>query len=289
MNFGILTLATKKDYQKAIGLALSARLTNPGVPLAAVCTEELKPLLAPYYDKIVIEDPTLRGFVHKIHLDRYTPFEETFFFDSDVLLFRNLNEVLPGFRGQPYRANGIYVTGGRSDFGQDRNKVLEKIKRDKMVCIDGAGHAYFKMPEATKIFELAREITYHYQDYAGDIKFADEDVMNIAMTLLDYEPYMDFQFFSRHMSAKKGTMKMNAAQGKCEFIAQLNGQFQRPHMMHFACREAPFPYVDQLKKLFRHFKVPTKGLDSMAFNDFYATEIDWKVKDFAKKILGKKK
>jgi len=90
MSFGILTLATAGDYRKAIGLALSVRVSNPGVPIAVACAPNMRGLLAPYFDHLSDKDPSLFGYVHKIHLDRYSPFEETFFFDSDVLLFRTL-------------------------------------------------------------------------------------------------------------------------------------------------------------------------------------------------------
>src|SRR6266568_541264 len=110
MTFGILTLATRSDYQQAIGLALSARVSNPGVPLAVACSPEVGPLLSPYFDKVVFEDPAVRGFAHKLNLDRYSPFEKTFFFDSDVLLFRPLHEVLNQWAGKSYTACGDYIS-----------------------------------------------------------------------------------------------------------------------------------------------------------------------------------
>ena len=79
MSFGVLTLATAGDYRKAIGLALSVRVSNPGVPIAVACAPSMRGLLAPYFDHLIDKDPSLFGYVHKIHLDRYSPFEETFF------------------------------------------------------------------------------------------------------------------------------------------------------------------------------------------------------------------
>src|SRR5882757_785277 len=102
MSFGVLTLATMSDHQKAIGLALSLRVSNSGVPIAVTCSPKVRPFVAPYFDFCIEENPTLRGFIHKLHLDRYSPFQETFFFDSDVLVFRPLNEVIGNWRPQPY-------------------------------------------------------------------------------------------------------------------------------------------------------------------------------------------
>lgn len=287
MTFGILTLATPNDYKKAIGLALSIRVSNPGVPIAVACSPKLRPLLAQYFDHVVDEDPTLRGFVHKVHLDRYSPFDETFFFDSDVLVFRSLSEVIDDWREQPYTACGIYVTGGFSTFGLDRVQVLKKINRGQLVQIDGAGHAYFRKPECHKVFDLAREVTEQFQEYAGDIPYADEDVMDIAMTLLDLKPMPYSDFFSRYCSAIPGTMEMDATLAKCQFVFADTKKPLRPYMMHFAANEAPFPYARQLKRLFKKFDVDPSGLYATAIADFYETDIKWRVSAYIKKLADR--
>ena len=64
--------------------------------------------------------------------------------------------------------------------------------------------------------------------------------MNIAMTILDYTPVPNGDFFSRHLSAKKGTMDMDASVARCRFEAVVYDRIQEPHMMHFADNEAPF-------------------------------------------------
>lgn len=285
-GFGVLTLATPDDWQKAIGLALSLRVSNPGVPIAVACAPRVGRLLAPWFDYIVEENPALRGFEHKVHLDRYSPFAETFFFDSDVLVFRPLSEVLDAWRVHPYTACGIYVDGGISSFGLDRDKVMRRIRRDRFVQIDGAGHAYFRKPDCTRVFDLAREITRDYRDWAGDIMYADEDAVDIAMTLLDLPPMPPGDFFSRYCSARRGTMEMDATRGLCRFVAATDGRVQQPHMMHFAANEAAFQYARQLYRLFRKFGVDTRGLFSTAVGDFYVGEILWPVKKTVKQVLS---
>lgn len=287
MSFGIITLASQHDYLKAIGLALSARVSNPGIPLAVVCSENLKPLVGPYFDHVVLKDKTLSGFQHKVYLDRYSPFEETFFFDADVLLFRPLTETLDTWRGTPYSALGSYADSGTSAFGLEKKSVLKKIGKEKLVMIDGAGHAYFKKPECTPVFDLAREITTHYETYAGKARYADEDAMNIAMTILDLKPYGIGRFFSRYISARPGTRTMDATTGTCRFTAVVDGTIHEPYMMHFAAREAPFPYTAQLRKLFRKFGVPTKGLTKLAWLDYYTLRVKWPLSALVRKVRGK--
>jgi hypothetical protein len=285
MSFGVLTLATRDDYQKAIGLALSLRVSNPGVPVAVACSRDVGRLLSPYFDHVVEEDPSLRGFMHKLHLDRYSPFDETFFFDSDVLVFRPLNDVLERWRQQPYTACGNYIADGVSPFGLDRQRVLKIIDHKELVHVDGAGHAYFRKPDCTSLFDAARNIAVDYERYAGKISFADEDVIDIAMTMLDLKPMPHIEFWSRYCSGLPGSVKIDAANGRCELKLATNRQVQFPYMMHFAANEAPFVHVRQLRRLFRKFGVSSKGLLRSAVTDFYIRCILWPIRRKLKAVL----
>jgi hypothetical protein len=286
MSFGILTLATPDDHKKAIGLALSLRVSNPGVPIAVACNPEVGRLLAPYFDHVVEESPSIRGFIHKLHLDQYSPFGETFFFDSDVLVFRPLGEVLERWRSQPYTACGNYITDGISPFGLDRQRVLKIINHAKLVHIDGAGHAYFRKPDCTPVFDLARNIAVNYEKYAGNIKFADEDVMDIVMTILNLKPIPHVEFWSRYCTGEPGSMEIDAANARCKLKLVVNKQIQFPYMMHFAANEAPFIYAWQLRRLFKKFGVSTKGLLRTAMTGFYIRCIAWPIKRNLKSALN---
>jgi hypothetical protein len=285
LSFGILTLATPKDYRKAIGLALSLRVSNPGAPTAVACAPILRARLSPFFDHVIEEDPSLRGFVHKVHLDRYSPFDDTFFFDADVLVFRELKPIIEEWNDQPYNATGVNLNDGQSTFGLDRARVLAKIGKDLMVEIGGAGHAYFRKPDCNAVFELARAVTTDYRSYAGDIPYADEDVMGIVMTMRGLRPRERSGFLSRYMSAKPGTLSMDATNGHCEMIDPGTGRLIRPYMMHFAAREAPIAYVRQLRKLFRKFDADPAGLTRMAAGDLWELQINWRVKGLLNRLI----
>jgi hypothetical protein len=273
MSFGILTLATRSDALKAIGLALSLRVSNPGVPIAIACAPALRPVFLPHFDLIIDEDPSLRGFVHKVHLDRYSPFDDTFFFDADVLVFRNLRPKVEEWSDQVYNACGVYCTDGASCFGLDRRKVMGILGKDRVVEIAGAGHAYFRKPGCGPVFERARAVTHEYHRYAGDARYADEDAMNIVLTEMAIEPRPHWEFLSRHLSATPGTLRMDASIGQCEMIEVSTGRPLRPYMMHFAANEAPFVHARQLNKLFRKFGVSSQGLYRQALGDFWREEV----------------
>lgn len=286
MSFGILTLATPNDYLKAIGLALSLRASNPGVPTAVACSTKVMPLLAPYFDYVVEEKKDIRGFEHKVHLDHYSPFESTFFFDSDVLVFKPVKPYAESWGKPAYSAVGGHHADGVSAFGLDRAAVLKKIGRERLVVIDGAGHAFFRKPDCGPVFDLARKVTRDYRDYAGDIRYADEDVLAIVMTLLDLPPAPYGDFFSRYLSAKRGTLDIDSSRAHCRFVWIDTGKTFEPCMMHFAANEAPIAYTRELLRLFRANRVPTDGLLSLGFGDFLETQVMWPLKSRLKAVKG---
>ena len=288
-SFGVLTLATPADYLKAIGLALSIRVSNPGVPIAVACPPRAKALLAPYFDHVIEEIPGLRGFVHKVHLDKYTPFDETYFFDSDVLVFKDLKPYLEVWRMHPYVATGRYMSTGKSAFGMDRADILRQLGKKELVVIDGAGHAYFRKPDCGAVFDEARAVTARHKEIMGPIPYADEDVMDYVMTKFDIPPMPKPDFFSRHVSGKPGTHRIDATRGICEFVFRDTGEVMRPCMMHFAANEAPLVYHWQLAKLFRKFGVKEPGLLRSAAHDFYETSIKLRLHFLKKRLLSRGK
>ena len=286
-SFGFLTMATPSDYLKAIGLAISLKVSNPGVPIAVACSKKLHPLLQPYFDYLVEEKAGLRGFVHKVYLDEYSPFEDTVFFDSDVLVFKEVKPYVYSWGDAAYCACGIYFKDGLSAFGLNRAEILKKINKSQMVEIGGAGHAFFRKPGCKQIFDMAREITANYKEIAGNIAYADEDVLNIVMTKLDIAPAPHYDFFARYLSAKSWTMQMDASNATCSFIYRDTGKPYHPCMVHFAANEAPFAYSWQLHKLFKKFNVPTTGLLKMCLSDAYELYIKLRISFYLRKFKNR--
>jgi hypothetical protein len=281
-DFGILTLATPNDYLKAIGFALSVKVSNPGVPIAVACSKKVAEFVKPYFDKVVEEQAGLRGFVHKVYLDHYSPFQETMFFDSDVLVFKPILPYIDKWGVGSYHACGELSPEGYSTFGLDRKKVLAKIGKEKLSVIEGAGHAFYRKPDCSAVFDLARKITADYKNYAGDIPYSDEDVVAIALTILGIPPVDSGDFFARYSSAAPGTMKMDASKGVCSYVEVSNGKNVSPCMVHFAANEAPIQYARQLFRLFNRFNVSTKGLAKQAAHDYYELEIKMPISNWLK-------
>lgn len=286
-DFGILTLATPNDYLKAIGLALSLKVSNPGVKTAVACSAKLFSILRPYFDHLVEERKGLRGFAHKVYLDQYSPFKTTLFFDSDILVFKNVHDYINTWPKQPYAACGQWMTGGLSSFGLDRAAVIKRLGVDKLVGIDGAGHALFHVPESNPLFDRAREITESYSEFAGNAKYADEDVMNMAMTEFGMAPAQSGQFFARYCSARPGTMEIDSRVGLCRFLDSQTGDVFEPCMIHFAADEAPLPYTYQLWLLFGKFGVSRKELLRLGVKDWFNREIYLRLHRVKQKLISK--
>ncbi|MGZ8983189.1 MAG: hypothetical protein ACXW11_04460 [Methylotenera sp.] len=284
MSFGILTLAAKSDYFKAIGLVLSLRISNPGVPVAITCPKNIRSLVEPYFDYVIDEDASFKGFEHKVNLDRYSPFDETLFLDSDILVFRDVKPFIATWGQIPYTACGHYAVEGFSCFGLDVKKTLKLLGKDRFLKIEGVGHGLFRKPDCIGFFDRAREVTRNYRYYAGDVKYADEDAISIVMTMMDYGPAPWGEFFSRFLSARPGTMRMNAVKGECKFIHQDTGELYSPCTMHFAQNEAAFAYAWQLYKLFKQFNVPRKGLLRFALISFYKGAVKLRLHEYKKKL-----
>ena len=172
-----LQLDIPKDFKKAVGLALTLKEHNPDLPISVAVSPETEIMIMPYknlFDKIIIQRTDLKGFEQKLYLDEYSPYKNTFFFDSDILVIKDIMPIIERWKGHAYAVRGSLAVDGVSSFGLDREFVLNIIKKDKFVVIDGAGHAYFEKPACKTIFDKAREITRQYQVFQAN-KFADEE------------------------------------------------------------------------------------------------------------------
>jgi len=285
-DFGVLTLATKKDYVKAIAMAYSFRISNPGIPICIVCSKEIAEEVKNYFDHIVIERNDIKGFAHKIFLDQYSPFKKTFFIDADMLVYKNILPMIKDWGEKRYAAGGIIRTGGISSFGLDRQYVLEKIGKEEFSAICGAGHAYFEKPQCQEVFDLGRKIMENYHDYANPCRFADEDVMGIALTILGIKPMNSTGYFGMPCHAIKYSFKSDVKNQKCSYIDGKHGKTS-PVAVHFAAMQTPFIYAREQQKILHKNKINVKGIWKIALKDAFTTKIFWPISTLRKKIMSK--
>ena len=276
---GILTLATPKDYRKAIGLAHSLRNSGNLYPVSVVCSESLGEKLTPYFDDIIPERQDIKGFAHKLYLDEYSPYDKTLFLDADMLVFGDLRKIFQRLAGSHYTARGWYVDSGKSSFGLDRKYVLDKLHKENLVCIDGAGHAYFEKPKCNEVFGVARDVVSHYDEYFSGNILADEDVMGIAMTICETAPFVNEGFLGSPWHAVKGTFFIDSISSQCRYVDKKFGNVS-PVVVHFMRRVFPFVYANELNKLNRVYGEFDLSLYFEALRDWFIVQVVWRLKKF---------
>ena len=92
MSAGLITIAygPHKYMRMAEALALSYRRWNPKLPFCVVTDQANAERLAGYYDVVRIIDPSYgKGVAQKLCVDRYSPFDETLFVDSDCVFYHD--------------------------------------------------------------------------------------------------------------------------------------------------------------------------------------------------------
>ncbi len=285
-DFGILTSCYQKDYLKAIAMSLSIQNNSKNkYPVAVIAPEEIFPVLRPYFDFLIIEKRELKGFEHKIYLDEYTPFKETLFLDSDILVYKDMRYLYEIFSAYDFIAQGKYTEPGAvSSFGLSSSKALQLLNRSKLSNVSGAGHYFFKLPAGKSVFTKAREIAQNYAIYGDNLRFADEDIINIALTSMDLGVYEKRDFMGMPIHAKKRTLSCSVVNGFCQYDNIKFGLTQ-PMIMHFAARQAVFLYVNEILSLFSKFHVPVNlklkmfYYGSLWFYDY----VSWKVLNLLRK------
>ncbi|WP_428387146.1 hypothetical protein [Mucisphaera sp.] len=255
MCLGILVLATRFDWHKAIALSLSLRTTSKELPLACVAAPDVICKLEGYYETLIPERCDIKGFEHKLYLDEYSPFQNTLFLDADMLSFKDVRQITESWRGCAYMARGRVLSGGISAFGLDRIAQLERIGVSHFSEIGGAGHAYFEKPGCFKVFHRAREIGNNYHEIAPGASLADEDVLGITMTEQGILPARDKQVVGFLGGVNRSTLSLDVLKPRCTYIDQENDVIE-PALLHFPRRMTPLLYHSLMKEICDHHRAP---------------------------------
>ncbi|MGZ4058284.1 MAG: hypothetical protein ACXVPU_04615 [Bacteroidia bacterium] len=277
MEKGILTIAQgKKQYiELAKNLAISLNINNPGLKKALV-TDSDDPELKQLYDIIIPADNSIGiGFLQKLYIRDYTPFDETLFIDVDCLCVRSID-----FLWEPFSKRDVSVIGKKVFEGELFGFPLEDIKKhlglNYVISFNG-GVYYFKKNETAKmVFDKSKEIVKNYDAYnivkvRGEI--ADEPLLSLAMSIYNQGPIEDHGQGMYTPVGQSGQFKMDVLRGYCEFIK--NGNLVSPAIMHFGFGHThAFHYRRERRKLrlvhYYHFpKLLSSILVNMIYNPVY--------------------
>ena len=172
-------------------MALSLELKYPGIPKAIICNKKLLnaddlSILKDYYDYIIDERKDISGWLHKLYLDEYTPFQHTLFLDSDMLVVRDIIPWISRFSNSSFTYWGINIEEGKLWEGPYVKKILSNIGRKSLPLLRGGGHYYFN--KDTPLLNVARKVAKPdvYRKLIGNYLFTDETAVMVAASLENY-------------------------------------------------------------------------------------------------------
>lgn len=256
---GVITLAFGKQryLEMAKSLARSLELHAPNVPRAVMTDSDDEELRSLFSHVVPYRTEYGTNVVPKFYLDRFTPFDETLFIDSDCLLVRSLDPFWEAFENQYYGVPGWRILGrGETDPYLDLPFVLEHLHLAGFSKFNGGTYYLKRSAETTHFFDTVRHL-YSRADELRIVNFRhngppDEPIFSIAMELhgLRMTSMGDRGMLTPIQST--GPLRLDVLKGRCSFTKE--GRSVHPDIIHFAGEYAnSFAYVRESAKLKAHF------------------------------------
>jgi hypothetical protein len=270
---GILTIAQgqKRYIDMAKILALSLKLNSPGIKRAIV-TDAPEYEFNGYYDICIPYEPAYgNGLNQKLYLDKYTPFGETLFIDSDCLVVKPLDETIRLCAKYEFAVFGGQVTSG--EWYMDVAAMRTRFGLPSLPMFNG-GTYYFRQSEVvSNIYNKSRELREKYNEH-GFTGFRnsinEEPVMAVAMALNHVEAVDDKGIGMRTPIGIEGALKMDILKQKCRFNKE--GEIVEPAIVHFSGGYASqFHYKRETAKLkfIKNFSFLNKSMASAIVNLYF--------------------
>ena len=250
---GILTMAFGKPrfIEQVKSLGRSILLHAPDAQTAIV-TDSDDPQLREIFMRVIKYRPELGSSVRqKLHLDLYSPFEETLFIDSDCLVLGNLESFWTAFAGQTFGVPGSkFLTRGMADPYLDVAFALDYFGVEKLPKFNGGTYYFNKSDEANDFFSTARELLanwkdLHFSEFRRDGP-ADEAIVSIAMAIHGLKPTSMGTAGMYTPTSYRGPMYLDVIEGKCSFEKKVSESSQKSSTSQASIRSASRIRVSQL-------------------------------------------
>lgn len=256
---GILTLAfgPRKYIRMAKGLARSLIL-HQSTDVRAIITDSQDRQLRRLYDIVIPLDPQFgSGVTQKIYLDRYTPFKQTLFIDSDCLVYADPAELWEihatesGFGVRGYR----YLRSGDSHPSVADMRAMLNAYSIPGIQAFNTGIIYFDSSESAQtVFRTSRDV-FQRSSELGLKQFKnspanDEPVFAIAMELLGVKmlPWEQGRAMSTMLGRLEGTFGIDVRKGRCNYVK--DGRRLSPIVVHYIVESQDyFVYRRELRRL----------------------------------------
>lgn len=233
---GVLLLAYghKSYIREARNVAATLMLHAPTIPRALV-TDAPSEELHISFDEIVPYRPELGSvFEQKLHLDKYSPFEETLFLDVDCLVVRDLSWVFEFFAGSGVGYTAELRTTGQW-YGADIADLLANTGLTWLPRHNG-GFLYFdRSSESKRFWDAARRYFMRLPElgirsFRGEA-YPDEPAVALGTAECGILPTEDYGRTMRHTAGKRGRIRLDVLDGFCLF--QKYGKWVSPSVIHF--------------------------------------------------------
>lgn len=191
MTRGYITIATGKEcyYELAANLLMSYRLnTKTPMPFAIIAEEENE--YTAMFDDVIITKEATHSFMDKFLLLKLCPYDETIFFDADILAYGDLNEYWSVFTKNSTDFSSIGINVGLDDDGAWYN-VEDIWKYGKLISYKTRVHMGVcfvrNSCKLKKLYDDCIEIYSNYDklDFHEMTSSKDECIMGVAMPMND--------------------------------------------------------------------------------------------------------
>lgn len=211
---------TKKYLNFALSCAASIQLHNPELPIF-IATNIIPQKKYKGIHFIKVEEHIAKLFIEtKLYLDTFLQTDETLYIDSDMLCFGDLTPIFDACKEMDVTVLGKLhpiedYWGDQADFARKEFGI------DHSILFNGGLYFLKKTELTTKIFNKARKISEHYDEYGfGRIHNNwknEEDMVSIGMISNQQLPIDDDGQFVAGFSTEKPPKKFNVLKGIMTF------------------------------------------------------------------------
>ena len=275
---GFLTLAVGSYYRYlAKYLAISYRLNSNNYYPLAVVTDERTEELEKYYDSVIVtEDEIKDGYLYKLNLYNYSPFEETIFIDADSFVIRDISYYWELFKESNFGVFGINSTnyrGAKNFFNPE--KVLAEFDVTTIPKFNGGVYYFKKNEKVKKVFLDALALTERYDEFEmprfknAEVKHAamgDEPLFSLAMVINNVKAVEDPQRRAMYNLNGSSFLKMDVLKQTCFYLK--NGKPTNPSLVHFGTdRTGQYHYRKEVLKMYltTHVNLNRKAVSLLTF------------------------
>jgi len=277
-NRGFITIAVGAYYRYlAKYLAISYRLNSNNYYPLAVVTDEGTEELEKYYDSVIVtEDEINDGYLYKLNLYKYSPFDETIFIDADSFVIRDISYYWELFQDSNFGVFGINSTnykGAKNFFNPE--KVLAEFDVTTIPKFNGGIYYFKKNEKAKKVFDDALALTDRYDEFEmprfknAEVKHAamgDEPLFSLAMVINQIKAVEDAERRSMFNLNGSSFLKMDVLNQTCFYLK--NGKSTNPSLVHFGTdRTVQYHYKKEVIKMYltTHFNINRKAVSLITF------------------------